>query len=82
MVIENTHSFLILFHLIKVVKLRIFVEEERGQRVYVGIHYTTQRLFGLVLQSFSRDIVWDFEDVHTDAIPMKIFLKILNRKLS
>ena len=30
------HSFLVLFHLIKVVRLTILVEEEGVQRVYVG----------------------------------------------
>ena len=33
------HSFFVLFHLIKVVGLVILLEEEGGQRVYVGTRY-------------------------------------------
>ena len=32
---QTMHSFLVLFHLIKVVRLRILVEEEGGQRAYM-----------------------------------------------
>ena len=34
---QNLHSFLVLFHLIKVVRFIILVEEEAGHRVDVGI---------------------------------------------
>ena len=34
---QTLHSFLVLFHLIKVVRLKILVEEEGGHRVDVGI---------------------------------------------
>ena len=36
---QTLHSFLVLFHLRKVVRLRILVEEERDKRVYMEIHY-------------------------------------------
>ena len=36
---QTLHSFLVLFHLIKVVRLKILVEEEGGHRVDVGIRY-------------------------------------------
>lgn len=39
---QTMHSFLVLFHLIKVARLRILVEEEGVQRVYVGIRYPHQ----------------------------------------
>ena len=38
---QTLHSFLVLFHLIKVVRLKILVEEEGGHRVDVGIYYLT-----------------------------------------
>ena len=36
---QTVHSSIAHFHLIKVVRLRILVEEEGGHRVYVEIRY-------------------------------------------
>ena len=43
------HSFLVLFHLIKVVRLKILVEEEGGHRVDVEIRYPNSSPFVLKL---------------------------------
>ena len=45
------HSFLVLFHLIKVVRLKILVEEEGGHRVDVEIRYPISSHFVLKLIS-------------------------------
>ena len=49
---QTMHSFLVPFHLIKVVRIRILAEEEGGQRVYMLCMF----LFYLTIMSF-RDHV-------------------------
>ena len=54
---QTVYSFLVLVHLIKVVRLRILVQEEGGQRVYVGNRYPLTLPLPMSLPLTSK-IVW------------------------